>query len=175
VLNERTRHIRKVANKIQAASEIYAPHRERAVFQRIKRNQATVTEERMRSITARSCRAPCRWKQSMAIAYSGRKKLSPSSRHPEICFVEPSVCRAQKNHCRRFNEVSKNRATTELSRYEIQLKGSLTHTLYVVISRLKNCRQILLPNRYCLAGMRIKGNPAPLRPPPALASVAVDP
>ena len=66
LLNERTRHVlrNRVEIKIKAGEAIYAPHRERAVLQRICKLNARADHGRSRCapFTARSCPAPCRWK-----------------------------------------------------------------------------------------------------------------
>src|SRR5688572_28857634 len=52
LLNERTQHVLEIGEiKMKAGEEIYAPHRERAVLQRIiKMNQGPITEESLRAI-----------------------------------------------------------------------------------------------------------------------------
>ena len=56
-------HGRATSKEDQTGEEIYAPHRERAVLNRIaRRNPGPITSESLRHFTARSCRAPCRSK-----------------------------------------------------------------------------------------------------------------
>ncbi len=52
LLNERTRHVLAIGEmKHKAGEEIYAPHRERAVLQRIcRRNQGPMTNDSLRAI-----------------------------------------------------------------------------------------------------------------------------
>ena len=52
LLNERTKHVLAIgAMKLAAGEEIYAPHRERAVLQRIcQLNHGPVTDEQLRAI-----------------------------------------------------------------------------------------------------------------------------
>ena len=52
LLNERTRHVLEIGDiKLKAGEEIYAPHRERAVLQRIcKLNPGPITNESLRAI-----------------------------------------------------------------------------------------------------------------------------
>ena len=52
LLNERTRHVLEIgAIKRKAGQEIYAPHRERAVFERVcKLNKGPITNESLRAI-----------------------------------------------------------------------------------------------------------------------------
>ena len=52
LLNERTRHVLAIGEiKLKAGEEIYAPHRERAVLNRIARmNQGPITKESLESI-----------------------------------------------------------------------------------------------------------------------------
>ena len=65
LLNERTRHVLGIGDiKLKAGEEIYAPHRERVVFDRVcGHNTGPITDDQLRSITARSCPAPSRWKR----------------------------------------------------------------------------------------------------------------
>ena len=64
LLNERTRHVLAIGEiKIKAGEEIYAPHRERAVLQRIcKVNDGRSPTNPCARFTAKSCRARCRSK-----------------------------------------------------------------------------------------------------------------
>ena len=52
LLNERTRHVLEIGDiKLKAGEEIYAPHRERAVLQRICRlNAGPISDESLRAI-----------------------------------------------------------------------------------------------------------------------------
>ena len=52
LLNERTRHVLAIGEiKLKAGEEIYAPHRERAVFDRVcGHNAGPITNEQLRSI-----------------------------------------------------------------------------------------------------------------------------
>ena len=52
LLNERTRHVLAIGDiKLAAGEEIYAPHRERAVFERVcESNAGPMTDEQLRAI-----------------------------------------------------------------------------------------------------------------------------
>src|SRR3989442_14247572 len=73
LLNERTAHVLEIgAIKLRAGEEIYAPHRELAVLQRICRlNQGPVTNESLRAIY-REIMSSALWLQkSLTVAYLG--------------------------------------------------------------------------------------------------------
>ena len=62
LLNERTRHVLEIGEiKLRAGEEIYAPHRELAVLDRIcKLNKGPMTTSRSARFIGRSCPARCR-------------------------------------------------------------------------------------------------------------------
>ncbi len=73
LLNERTRHVLEIgAIKLKNGEEIYAPHRERAVLQRIcKANQGPITDDSLRAIYREVMSSALSLEKSMTIAYLG--------------------------------------------------------------------------------------------------------
>src|SRR4029077_21251832 len=73
LLNERTKHVLEIgAIKLKAGEEIYAPHRERAVLQRLcKLNEGPITNESLRAIYREIMSSALSLEKTMAIAYLG--------------------------------------------------------------------------------------------------------
>src|SRR5438046_7429483 len=73
LLNERTRHVLAIGEiKLKAGEEIYAPHRESAVLQRIcRRNQGPVTNESLRAIYREIMSSALSLEKSLTVAYLG--------------------------------------------------------------------------------------------------------
>src|SRR6202040_413278 len=154
LLNERTRHVLEIGDiKLKAGEEIYAPHRERAVLQRIcKSNGGPITNESLRAIYREVMSSALSLEKSMTIAYLG----------PEATFTHQAAIRrfgsslrysAQKTIADVFLEVSKNHADYGVVPVENSTEGIVTHTLDMFVdSDLKIVSQIVLPIQYCLAG-----------------------
>jgi chorismate mutase/prephenate dehydratase len=154
LLNERTRHVLQIGElKIQAGEEIYVPHRERAVLQRIcKLNHGPITGESLRSIYREIMSSALSLEKSMTIAYLG----------PEATFTHQAAIQkfgsslryaAQKTIADIFTEVGKKRADYGVVPVENSTEGVVTHTLDMFIdSNLQIVAQIVLPIQYCLAG-----------------------
>jgi chorismate mutase/prephenate dehydratase len=152
LLNERTRHVLEIgAIKLKAGEEIYAPHRERAVLQRICRlNQGPITSESLRAIYREVMSSALSLEKSMTIAYLG----------PEATFTHQAAIRrfgsslryaAQKTIADVFAEVTKNRADYGVVPVENSTEGVVTHTLDMFVdSDLKIVSQIILPIQHCL-------------------------
>src|ERR1022692_3087849 len=85
LLNERTRHVLAIGEiKRKADEEIYAPHRERAVLQRIcRRNQGPITNESLRAI----------YREIMSSALSLEKSLTVTYLGPEATFTHQAADR----------------------------------------------------------------------------------
>jgi chorismate mutase-like protein len=85
LLNDRTQHVLEIgAIKVKAGEEIYAPHRERAVLQRICRlNQGPITSESLRAIYREVMSSALSLEKSMTIAYLG----------PEATFTHQAAIR----------------------------------------------------------------------------------
>jgi len=152
LLNERTKHVLAIGEiKIKAGEEIYAPHRERAVLQRIcRRNSGPMTNESLRAVYREIMSSALSLEKSMTIAYLG----------PEATFTHQAAIRrfgsslrysAQKTITDVFAEVSKNRADYGVVPIENSTEGVVTHTLDMFVdSDLKIVAQIVLPVQHCL-------------------------
>ncbi len=152
LLNERTRHVLAIGEiKLKAGEEIYAPHRERAVLQRIVRlNQGPMTGDQLRAIYREIMSSALSLEKSMTIAYLG----------PEATFTHQAAIRRfgsslryapQKTIADVFSEVSKNRADYGVVPVENSTEGVVTHTLDMFVdSDLKVVSQIVLPVQHCL-------------------------
>jgi chorismate mutase/prephenate dehydratase len=152
LLNDRTRHVLAIGEiKLKAGEEIYAPHRERAVLQRIcRRNQGPITNESLRAIYREIMSSALSLEKSMTVAYLG----------PEATFTHQAAIRrfgsslhysAQKTIADVFTDVSKNRADYGVVPVENSTEGVVTHTLDMFVdSDLKIVAQIVLPVQHCL-------------------------
>lgn len=154
LLNERTKHVLEIgAIKLKAGEEIYAPHRELAVLDRVcKLNQGPITNESLRAIYREIMSSALSLEKTMTIAYFG----------PEATFTHQAAIRKfgsslqyapQKTIADVFNEVSKNRAEYGVVPVENSTEGVVTHTLDMLVeSELKIVAQIVLPIQQCLIG-----------------------
>jgi chorismate mutase/prephenate dehydratase len=154
LLNDRTRHVLAIGEiKMKAGEEIYAPHRERAVLNRICRlNQGPITNESLQAIYREIMSSALSLEKSMKIAYLG----------PEATFTHQAAIRrfgaslrysSQKTIADVFTEVSKNRADYGVVPVENSTEGVVTHTLDMFVdSDLKIVAQIVLPVQHCLLG-----------------------
>ncbi len=154
LLNERTRHALEIGSiKLQAGQEIYAPHRELAVFKRLARlNRGPITTESLRAIYREIMSSALSLEKSMTVAYLG----------PEATFTHQAAIRkfgaslhyaAQKTVADVFNEVAKGRADYGVVPVENSTEGVVTHTLDMFVeSDLKIVAQIVLPIQQCLLG-----------------------
>jgi chorismate mutase/prephenate dehydratase len=152
LLNERTKHVLAIGEiKLKAGEEIYAPHRERAVLNRISRlNEGPMTNESLHSIYREVMSSALALEKSLIIAYLG----------PEATFTHEAAIRKfgssllyapQKTINDVFAEVSKNRADYGVVPVENSTEGVVTHTLDMFMdSELKIVAQIVLPVRQCL-------------------------
>jgi chorismate mutase/prephenate dehydratase len=152
LLNDRTRHVLAIGEiKLRAGEEIYAPHRERAVLQRIaKLNPGPMTQNSLRAI----------YREIMSCALSLEKSLTIAYFGPEATFTHQAAIRRfgssllyspQKTIGDVFAEVSKNRADYGVVPVENSTEGVVTHTLDMFVdSDLKVVAQIILPVQQCL-------------------------
>jgi chorismate mutase/prephenate dehydratase len=152
LLNERTRHVLAIGSiKLQNGEEIYAPHRERAVLDRVRRlNPGPITAESLRAIYREIMSSALSLEKSMTIAYLG----------PEATFTHQAAIQrfgaslgyvSQKSIADVFSEVSKGRADYGVVPVENSTEGVVTHTLDMFVdSDLKIVSQIVLPIRQCL-------------------------
>jgi chorismate mutase / prephenate dehydratase len=154
LLNQRTKHVLEIgAIKLKAGEEIYAPHRELAVLDRVcKLNQGPITNESLRAIYREIMSSALSLEKTMTIAYFG----------PEATFTHQAAIlkfgsslhyAPQKTIADVFNEVSKNRADYGVVPVENSTEGVVTHTLDMLVeSDLKIVAQIVLPIQQCLVG-----------------------
>ena len=152
LLNERTQHVLEIgAIKLKAGEEVYAPHRELAVLQRLCRlNPGPITNESLRAIYREVMSSALSLQKTMRIAYLG----------PEATFTHQAAIRRfgsslryqpQKTITDVFNEVSKNRADYGVVPIENSTEGVVTHTLDMFVdSDLKIVSQIVLRVQHCL-------------------------
>jgi len=152
LLNERTQHVLEIgAIKFKAGEEIYAPHRELAVLQRVCRlNKGPITNDALRAIYREVMSSALSLQKTMRIAYLG----------PEATFTHQAAIRRfgsslrygpQKTITDVFAEVSKNRADYGVVPIENSTEGVVTHTLDMFVdSDLKIVSQIVLRVQHCL-------------------------
>ena len=152
LLNERTSHVLAIGEmKRKAGEEIYAPHRERVVLQRIcRKNKGPLTNDSLRAI----------YREVMSSALSLQKTLTVAYLGPEATFTHQAAIRRfgasldyapQKTITDVFTEVSKNRADYGVVPIENSTEGVVTHTLDMFVdSDLKIVAQIVLPVQHCL-------------------------
>jgi len=152
LLNERTKHVLAIGDmKLKAGEEIYAPHRERAVLERIcQLNPGPMTDEQLRAVYREVMSSALALEKTMTIAYLG----------PEATFTHQAAIRKfgaslryapQKTIADVFTEVSKNRADYGVVPVENSTEGVVTHTLDMFVdSDLKIVSQIVLPVQQCL-------------------------
>ena len=152
-LNERTRHVLSIGEiKLAAGEEIYAPHRERAVFDRVcAHNAGPITNEQLRAIYREIMSSALALEKTMTIAYLG----------PETTFTHQAAMKrfgsslkyaSQKTIGDVFIEVSKKDADYGVVPVENSTEGVVTHTLDMFVdSDLKVVSQIVLPVSHCFA------------------------
>jgi chorismate mutase / prephenate dehydratase len=154
LLNERTRHVLAIGDlKFQIGQEIYAPHRERGVLQRVcKLNHGPITNESLKSIYREVMSSALTLQKTMTIAYFG----------PEATFTHQAAMKrfggslkysAQNTIAEVFAEVSRKRADYGVVPVENSTEGVVTHTLDMLVdSDLKIVAQIVTPIQHCLVG-----------------------
>src|SRR5438045_274080 len=152
LLSERTRHVLEIGSmKLKAGQEIYAPHREIAVLQRIcKLNPGPLPNNSLRAIYREIMSSALVLEKSMTIAYLG----------PEATFTHQAAIRRFGSSLRYlplktitdvFAEVSKRRAEYGVVPVENSTEGVVTHTLDMFVdSDLRIVAQIVLPIQHCL-------------------------
>jgi chorismate mutase / prephenate dehydratase len=152
LLNERTKHVLAIGElKRKAGQEIYAPHRERVVLDRICRlNHGPITDPSLRAI----------YREVMSGALSLEKTLTIAYLGPEATFTHQAAIQrfgasltysSQKTIADVFTEVSKQHADYGVVPVENSTEGVVTHTLDMFVdSDLQIVAQIVLPIRHCL-------------------------
>lgn len=154
LLNERTRHVLEIGGiKLKAGEEIYAPHRELAVLNRlIKLNRGPISNESVKAIYREIMSSALSLEKTMTIAYFG----------PEATFTHLAAIRRfgsslryspQKTITDVFAEVSRKRADYGVVPVENSTEGIVTHTLDMFVdSDLQIVAQIIMPIQQCLLG-----------------------
>jgi chorismate mutase / prephenate dehydratase len=154
LLNDRTRHVLEIGQmKLKAGQEIYAPHRELAIFQRLARaNPGPITNDSLRAIYREIMSSALSLEKSMTIAFLG----------PEATFTHQAAVRrfgsslryaTQKTIADVFAEVSRDRADYGVVPVENSTEGVVTHTLDMLVdSELKIVAQIVMRIQQCLVG-----------------------
>lgn len=152
LLNARTRQVLAIGEiKLKAGEEIYAPHRERAVFDRVcAQNDGPITDEQLRAIYREIMSSALALEKTMVIAYFG----------PEATFTHQAAIQkfgtslnyaAQKTIGDVFTEVSKKSADYGVVPVENSTEGVVTHTLDMFVdSDLKIVAQIVQNIQQCL-------------------------
>jgi chorismate mutase/prephenate dehydratase len=152
LLNERTKRALDIgAIKVKQGEEIYAPHRERAVLNRISRmNQGPLTGESVRAIYREIMSSALAVEKPMTIAYLG----------PEATFTHQAALQRFGSSLRYvplktiaevFTDVAKRHADFGVVPVENSTEGVVTHTLDMFMdSELKIVAQIVMPISQCL-------------------------
>ncbi len=152
LLNERTKHVLAIGElKLKEGEEIYAPHREKTVLDRLCRlNKGPITDPSLRAI----------YREIMSSALSLEKTLTIGYLGPEATFTHQAAIRRfgsslfyapLKTITDVFTEVSKNRVDYGVVPVENSTEGVVTHTLDMFVdSDLKIVAQIVLPVQHCL-------------------------
>ncbi len=152
LLNERAGHAVEIGRiKHRLHQEIYAPHRERAVLQRVARlNKGPLPNESLKAI----------YREVMSSALSIEKPMSIAYLGPEATFTHQAALQrfgtslryvALKTIADVFSEVARRRADFGVVPIENSTEGVVTHTLDMFMdSDLKIVAQILLPIQQCL-------------------------
>jgi len=152
LLNERTKHVLEIgAIKLADGEEIYAPHRELSVLDRVcKSNDGPITNDSLRAIYREIMSSALSLEKTMTIAYFG----------PEATFTHQAAIKKfgsslnyspHKTIADVFTEVSKRRADYGVVPVENSTEGMVTHTLDMLVeSELKIVSQIVLRIQQCL-------------------------
>ena len=152
LLNERTRQVLSIGEiKLKAGEEIYAPHREQAVLERVcAQNTGPITGEQLRAIYREIMSSALALEKTMTIAYFG----------PEATFTHQAAIQKfgsslnyspQKTIGDVFMEVSKRTADYGVVPVENSTEGVVTHTLDMFAdSDLQIVSQVVLRIQQCL-------------------------
>ncbi|MCP5522237.1 MAG: prephenate dehydratase [Verrucomicrobiales bacterium] len=154
LLNERTRHVLKIGEvKLKSGGEIYAPHRERAILDRLcALNEGPLTNESLQAI----------YREIMSSALSLEKSLNIAYFGPEATFTHQAAVRrfgASLNYVPLktvpdvFAEVSQRRADYGVVPVENSTEGVVTSTLDMFVdTELRVVAEIVMPIQHCLVG-----------------------
>ncbi len=154
LLNARTEHVLAIGNiKVAAGGSIYAPHRERAVLNKVsKLNGGPVPDASLHAI----------YREIMSCALSLEKTMSIAFLGPAATFTHLAAIRRfghsltyvpQKTIADVFTEVGKGRADYGVVPVENSTEGVVNNTLDMFVdSNLKVVAQIVMPIQHCLVG-----------------------
>lgn len=154
LLNERTRHVLKIGKaKLKSGGEIYAPHRERAILDRLRAlNDGPLKHESLQAI----------YREIMSSALSLEKSLNIAYFGPEATFTHQAAVRrfgASLNYVPLktiadvFAEVSQHRADYGVVPVENSTEGVVTSTLDMFVdSELQVVSEIVMAIQHCLVG-----------------------
>jgi chorismate mutase-like protein len=148
LLNERTRHVLAIGGiKVAAGEEIYAPHRERAVFDRVRKlNKGPITDGQIRAIYREIMSSALALEKKLTIAHHGTA-TSPAHRAAVQKFGSSLNYLPQKTVADVFYAVSGHLANYGVVPLEMSAKGVVAQTLGLFAgSDLKIVSQIHLPD-----------------------------
>ena len=160
LLNERTKHVLEIgAAKRKSGEEIYAPHRERALLDRLCRlNEGPLTDASLRAI----------YREIMSSALSLEKSLNVAYFGPEATFTHQAAIRRfgsslnyvpLKTIADVFTEMERGRADYGVVPVENSTEGVVTSTLDMFVdSDLKIVSEIVMPIQHCLVGKGPRAN-----------------
>ena len=154
LLNERIDHVQAIGQiKHRDGGSIYAPHREKAVLDRVcALNEGSLPSESLRAVYREIMSAAIALEKPTTIAFFG----------PEATYTHQAAIRkfgaslgyqALKTIGDVFDEVSKERADYGVVPVENSTEGVVTHTLDMFVdSPLKIVAQIVMRIQHCLLG-----------------------
>jgi chorismate mutase/prephenate dehydratase len=152
LLNQRLQHALAIGKiKLEQGGSIYAPHREKAVFDKVCGiNQGPMPDDSLRAIYREIMSAAICLEKPVTIAFFG----------PEATYTHQAAIRkfgsslsyqALKTIGDVFTEVSKGRADYGVVPVENSTEGVVTHTLDMFVdSELKIVAQIIMKIQHCL-------------------------
>lgn len=158
LLNERTEHVLAIGKiKVAAGGSIYAPHRERAVLNKLSAlNNGPVPDSSLHAI----------YREVMSCALSLEKSMSIAFLGPEATFTHQAAIlkfgnslkySPQKTIADVFSEVDNDRAEHGVVPVENSTEGVVNNTLDMFVnSQLKIVAQIVMPIQHCLVGQSPK-------------------
>ncbi len=152
LLNERTGHVLEIgAAKVEAGEEIYAPHREVGVLDKVcALNPGPIPNHGLRAIFREIMSSALALQKSMTIAY-----LGPDATYTHLAairrFGSSLDYSPQKTIAEVFTEVSRGHADYGVVPIENSTEGVVTNTLDLFVdSDLKIVSQIVTPIQHCL-------------------------
>lgn len=152
LLNERTQRVLEIGGiKLKSKQEIYAPHRELAVLERVaKLSKGPLPPNSLKAIYREVMSSALALQKSLTIAY-----LGPAATFTHLAAIRRFGSSLNftplKTIADVFDEVTKERADHGVVPVENSTEGVVTHTLDMFVdSPLKIVSQIVLPIQHCL-------------------------